>query len=86
MTTQKANTVDTVEKIQKIIANSLGIPPDRIHAETKAEDVAEWDSLHHFMIVMEIEETFGFKFSLQELPELDSVESIVRAIQRRVPA
>jgi acyl carrier protein len=78
--------VGTLEKIQTIVAGSLGIPRESVHAESKAEDLAGWDSLHHFMIMMEIEVAFGFKFSLQELAELDSVEKLLSAIQRRVSA
>ena len=53
---------------------------------SRAEDLAEWDSLHHFMIVMEIEESFKFKFQLQELGDLNSVDKFVQAVERRVAA
>jgi acyl carrier protein len=78
--------VGTLERIQTIIAGSLGIPEDKVDAETKSEDLAQWDSLHHFMIMMEVEEAFGLKFSLQELAALDSVQKILSAVQQRAAA
>lgn len=36
------------------------------------------------LFIMEIEETFGFKFALEEIAELDSVEKILRAVQKRL--
>jgi acyl carrier protein len=77
------NIVGTQEKIQTIIAANLGTPLERVHADTRAEDLVEWDALHQFQIVTEIEDAFGFKFNLQELAELDSVEKIVKAVQLR---
>lgn len=76
----------TLERIQTIIAANLGTPVEKVHADTKAEDLVEWDALHQFQIVTEIEDAFGFKFSIQELAELNSVERIVKAVQcRAVP-
>jgi len=78
--------MNTVRRIQEVIARSLGIPLDRIQPDTKAADIAEWDSLHHFVIAMEVEEEFGFKLSLEELAELDSVQKILDSIAHRVAA
>ena len=78
--------MNTLETVRGIVAKSLGIPKDRVQAGTSAEDLAEWDSLHHFMIVMEIEESFKFKFQLQELGDLNSVDKFVQAVERRVAA
>jgi len=35
---------------------------------------------------MDIEESSRFKFALEKIADLDSVEKIVAAVQRRVPA
>lgn len=78
--------MNTVRRVEEVIARTLGVPVDRIEPDTRAADIAEWDSLHHFVIAMEIEEEFGFKFSLEELAELDSVRKILDSIERRVAA
>jgi acyl carrier protein len=76
--------VDTFKEIQKIIALNLGAPSASIHSESKASDLPDWDSLRHLLIVMDIEQTFGFKFVMEEIAGLDSVEKIQQAVEKRV--
>jgi acyl carrier protein len=78
--------LDTLEKIQNIIAASLGAPRSNVQLGSKASDFPNWDSLRHLMLVMDIEHAFGFKFELAEIAQLDSVEKILTAVQKRVPA
>jgi acyl carrier protein len=75
--------MDHSNEIQKIIATSLNVPPARIHATSQASDLPEWDSLHHLLLVMEIEHRFGVKFALAEIANLDSVEKISGALEKR---
>jgi acyl carrier protein len=81
----KERDVDTLEKIQKIIATNLGAAPASVGPGSKASDFPEWDSLRHLVLVMDIEQAFGFKFALDEIAQLDSVEKILTAVQKRVP-
>lgn len=76
--------MDSLNKIRRIIADSLAVPLESVQLGTTPENLAQWDSLHHFSILMEVEEAFGFKFSLQELTEMNSVESLLNAVQQRV--
>ena len=76
--------METFEEIQSIISANLNVPTASIRPDSKASDFSEWDSLHHLVLVMDIEQKFEFNFSLTEIAELDSVEKIVKAIQKRV--
>ncbi len=49
--------------------------------ELTAEDIDNWDSLTHMMLIAAIEKEFGFKFKLKQLTSLDSVGSIIAAIE-----
>jgi acyl carrier protein len=71
-------------ELQNIVADTLGVPAASVRLESKAADFASWDSVHHLLLVMEIEERFKFKFPLEEIAEIDSVEKIVEAIEKRV--
>jgi acyl carrier protein len=82
----KEDSVNNLEKIQNIVAANLGIPRTKVQPESKSSDFPEWDSLRHLVLVMDIEQAFGFKFALDEIAKLDSVEKILAAVQRRVPA
>ena len=78
--------MDTFEEIRKVISTNLNVPLATISAHSKASDFAEWDSIHHLVLVMEVEQTFGFNFSLTEIAEFDSVERIVKAVEKRTKA
>lgn len=43
--------------------------------------VEGWTSLTNMMLITEIEQVFGFKFKLRELPTLDSIDSFITAIE-----
>jgi acyl carrier protein len=78
--------VDALTKIQHIIEGTLGVGAGTVTAETRATDIREWDSLRHFVLVMELEEAFGCKFALAEVAEMDSVPKVLAAVQKRIPA
>ena len=75
-----------INEIPEIIAANLGVPAVHVHPESRASDFSQWDSLRHLLLVMEIEEKFGCKFSLEEIAGLDSVDKIMLAVQKRVVA
>lgn len=51
-----------------------------ITEETKAEEVAGWDSLTHFSLISEIEESFGIRFTLSEIQGCKNVRELVGAL------
>lgn len=46
-----------------------------------AEDIENWDSLSHMMLIAAIEKEFGFKFKLKQLSSLVSVGGFLSAIK-----
>ena len=49
--------------------------------EQTAEDIENWDSLSHMMLIAAIEKDFAFKFKLKQLSSLGSVGGIISAIE-----
>ena len=43
--------------------------------------VEGWTSLTNMMLITEIEQAFGFKFKLRELPTLDNIGCFITAIE-----
>ena len=76
--------MNTLFEIQEIIGANLGVPPANIRLETSTSDWQDWDSTRHLLIVMDIEQKFGFKFGLEEIAGLDSVDKIMKAVEKRV--
>lgn len=49
-----------------------------------ANDVANWDSLTHMMMIGEVEKDFSIKFKLKELGKLEDVKSLIDLIETKV--
>ena len=75
--------MDNFEVIQKIISSHLNVPLASVRPDSKASDFAEWDSIHHLVLVMDIERELGLKFTMEEISELGSVDKILKAVEKR---
>ena len=71
-------------RVKEIIANVLGVDISRIEADTAIGDLPEWDSLHHIMIISNIEREYGFRFTPDVMMDLEDVSDIVNATEARV--
>lgn len=65
------------EKILELIEEVLKVPSGTITIDTKAEDVEEWDSLAHVMLIGELEDRLGISIPLDEAVEITSVKEIL---------
>ncbi len=73
------------EKVRPVIAAALNSPEDSITERTRADDVANWDSLHQLALVLAIENAFGLRVSGRDVASLNSVEAILEFLQGRLP-
>jgi acyl carrier protein len=78
--------VGIFETIQSVISENLDVPVESVRSDSKAADFPAWDSVQHLVLVMDIEHKFDFKFSLEEIAEMNSVERIVKAVEKRAKA
>lgn len=66
------------EKIIKVIEDVLMLPSGSITESTKVEDIAEWDSLAHVMIIGELEQQLGIYISLEDAIQISGVDEIFK--------
>lgn len=52
-----------------------------ITLETTAEDIDEWDSLNHTIMIVEVEKHFGIKFKLREVMGFKNVGDLCRTVK-----
>ncbi len=64
------------EKIIKVIEEQLLLAPGTITEDTKIEDIEEWDSLAHVMIIGALDEKLDISISLDEAIKITSVKDI----------
>lgn len=65
------------EQIIALIEELLRVETGTITEETQIEDVEQWDSLAHVMIIGELEERLSVSIPLDEAIELTSVKELL---------
>lgn len=75
---KKENEVNLMkEKIIKLIEEVLKVPAGTITEDTMIEDVEQWDSLAHVMIIGQLEEELGVSIPLEEAIELKGMRELL---------
>ncbi len=55
-----------------------------LQEDMTANDVENWDSLTHMMMIAKVEEAFGVKFRLKELNKLKRVGDIIAVLEEKL--
>lgn len=79
---KKTETINKLTPVfRKVFSNeSLGLT-----SELTADDVQEWDSLSHMLLISEVENTFSIKFKLKELNKMQNVGDMADLIIAKLP-
>ena len=70
--------------VSVIIKNVTGNPDLKINLTHTADDIKNWDSLRHVMIINEIENHFAIQFDLMEMLGISSVGDLCKAISKKL--
>ena len=65
---------------RKVFSNDLLV----LTAELTANDVAQWDSLSHMLLITEIESSFSIKFKLKDLNKMRNVGDMIDIISSKL--
>jgi acyl carrier protein len=76
--------MDTKEKLQEIFRKVFEDSELEIHDGMTANDVNNWTSLTHLIMIEMVEETFKIKLTLKELIKLKKVGDLVDLINQKV--
>jgi len=72
--------INEIEKVFQNAFNSKVI----ITAETKKEDIPEWDSLNHLNLIIELEDNFKINFTKDEIVKITSVKSLLEILNKKL--
>lgn len=72
------------EKLTAIFQKTFNDDTLVLNRELTANDVANWDSLSHMLMIGEVENIFAVKFKLKELGKLDNVGSLIDLINAKL--
>ena len=70
------------QQIRKIIADVLNVDAAIVTDDLAAGAISEWDSVGNLAIISTIEQELGIEFPLEELFDLNSVQTIIDAANR----
>jgi acyl carrier protein len=71
------------KKLKSIMADLFVCEISDIHSNTKRDDLSNWDSLQHLILVSEIEESFSVTFTPEEINSIQSYSNIMDLIQSK---
>ena len=71
---------DIESDLFKIFAKVFGLMDNSINMSTSQENLENWDSLNHILLIVEVEKKFNIKFKVGEISELNSVKKIFERI------
>ena len=71
---------DIESDLFKIFAKVFGLMDNSINMGTSQENLENWDSLNHILLIVEVEKKFNIKFKVGEISELNSVKKIFERI------
>ena len=67
-----------MQELIELVADILDVPIDRLSPGTSREDIAEWDSLAHVRLIMEVESKFGVSVPIEAFAEIKSIAELGR--------
>lgn len=75
---------DLYDTVKKTIAHTFNIDESIITPHTISDDIEEWDSLNHIILILKLESTFNIKFDIRIIPKLTSVNAIAAELKTKV--
>lgn len=76
--TREETSVKTISVFQKVFGE-MGL-----NEQMSADDIRNWDSLNHVMLIQELEKTFNLKFNLFEIIEIRDIAGMVDYVYSKV--
>jgi acyl carrier protein len=71
------------DRVAALFEKTFGIEANEFRPEIVPEDVLRWDSLGHMTLVMDLEETFGVHFEVDEITEMSSGQKILELLEAK---
>jgi acyl carrier protein len=73
-----------LEKIDTIISQVLEIRPGDLKDEISMDNYGTWDSLRNMDLIVELENTFSFQFTFDEISEMTSVGKVREIVGKKL--
>lgn len=75
---------EILQKLTEVFRDVFELPDLVLEKSTTAQDIDEWDSVNHIMLVVETERQFRVKFQTAEVEEMKNVGDLVSMIHAKL--
>ena len=72
---------DLEDRACRVVADVLGVAPDKVTLDTSHESVEEWDSMAMINLVMALEAEFGVTLGVDDAAKLVSVRAVLDTVK-----
>jgi acyl carrier protein len=78
----------TLSRLNAVFCDVFDDDTIELTKDTNADDIADWDSLMHVTLLVNVEKAFGVKFSTAQVALMTDVGELIEAIDglKKVPA
>ena len=71
------DTTDVTEQARDVIAHTFGMNSADVLDSVSTDTLSAWDSLHHFTLILALEDQFGLTYASDEIPLMTSLQAIM---------
>lgn len=75
---------EVLSQLQVVFREELDNDSIILTGETTANDVEEWDSLTHIMLVVATEKNFNIRFASKEIQSWKNINELVSCIEGKI--
>lgn len=65
------------EQVKELISSIFSVSSESISEYATQDQIPGWDSIGHLNLMLAVEETFGIRVGVEQMPELVSLTAIV---------
>jgi len=73
-----------LDQVRDLAADLFAMPREAITPETSPDNLEQWDSMQHLNLMLELEMTFGVKFTAKEQAEMLSIGAVAGTVERKL--
>jgi acyl carrier protein len=71
------------EGLKNIASEILGTPLQEIDESISRENLPEWDSFNHLMLMAEVEKRFNISFTVDEINSIEDFDALWQLISKK---
>jgi len=73
-----------LDQVRAVAADLFAMPPEAITPEASPDTIEQWDSMQHLNLMLDLEMTFGVKFTTKEQSEMLSIGAVAATVERKL--